>query len=88
MRPDESVFGLVDFRSQKGRTAQVGMDRLHDPPVRVADLRFAGAGLKAKNLVSLLLCHRARSRRAAMPRCRVSLQVFTPDRVPALPISL
>ena len=37
MSVEKDILGFVDFRSQKGRSAAVGMNALHKAPVRFAD---------------------------------------------------
>ena len=88
MLPDQSVFRFIDLRRQEGRAADVGMDRLDEPAMRLPNFRFPGPGLKPQDLVGLLMCHRARARRAGMPRVSIKLSVFTPAGQPAVQISL
>ena len=84
---EKPVLSLVDFRRQERRAALVGVDPLHQPAVGRPDFRLAGAGRKAKDLIGLLISHGARIRRAARPRCRITLDVFTPSGNPAVEIS-
>jgi hypothetical protein len=49
------------------------------------DLLGLGTGLKAKDLVGLLLRHWP-ARCAAPPRCRIGLRVLTPAGIPAVKI--
>jgi hypothetical protein len=49
------------------------------------DVFGAGAGLKAKDLVSVLMRHWP-ARRAAPPRCRIGLRVLSPAGIPAVKI--
>ena len=88
MTIQEGVLGLVDTRGQPRRAALVGVQLLHQRAMRAADGLLVRPGLKAKDLVGLFLGHRARSRRAALPRTRISISVFTPAGLPAVKISL
>ena len=87
MTAKKDLFGLVDAGSQIRRTPLVGMQFLHERPVRSPDLRGGRARLNAKDLISLLVRHFSGTRRAALPRCRVTLRVFTPTGLPAVKIS-
>ena len=87
MLSEKDVLGLVDAGREVGRPALVRVDALHQGAVGPPDVRRAGPRAKAKNLIGFLLGHRARARRAALPRCRVRLEVFTPAGLPAVEIS-
>ena len=87
MSAEKPVLSLIDFRRQERRSALVRMDAFHEPPVGRPDFRISGAGRKAKDLIGLLISHGARIRRAARPRCRITLNVFTPAGHPAVEIS-
>jgi hypothetical protein len=54
--------------------------------VRAPDFLSARPRLHAKDLIGLLLGHFAARRRAALPRCRVTLCVFTLAGLPAVQI--
>jgi hypothetical protein len=49
------------------------------------DFLSSGSGLKAKDLVGLLLRHWP-ARKVSPPRCRIGLRVLTPTGVPAVKI--
>ena len=83
---DQPILGLVDLGGEKRRAPHVGMHGLHEPAMGFANLGLRGAWAKAENLMGLLVGHRARSRRAALPRCRVVLRVLTPEGHPAVQI--
>ena len=87
MLTENTVFGFVDLGGQSGRAAPVGMDLLHQPAVRLANFRLAGAWLKPQDFISFLRIHSARTRRRALPRGIVSLDVLTPTGVRAVEIS-
>ena len=86
----ENILGGVDPRREFSRPPLVGMDFLHQRPMRTADLLKARPRLQAKDLIRLLLGHYARpgwSAPSSEPRVRVSLAVRTPSGRPAATIS-
>ena len=85
MLPEKRVLGFVDASRKVVRTPEVGVEFLHQRPMSADDIFGLGAGLKAKDLVGLLMRHWP-ARRSALPRCRVGLRVFTPGGVPAVKI--
>ena len=84
---EQPVLSFVDFRREERRAALIGVEPLHQVPMRGPDFRLTGAGRKAKDLIGLLVSHGARIRRAARPRCAIRLDVFTPAGKPAVEIS-
>ena len=78
----KSVLGLVHTGSEVRRAPLIGMEFLHEPTVRTADLVTPRARLQAKDLISLLRRHFATRRRtailAATPACPLALRVLTP----------
>lgn len=80
MVPEKRILGFVDASRQAAPEIRV------DPFQRPADdaLGF-GSGLKAKDLVGLLLRHWP-ARKVSPPRCRIGLRVLTPDGIPAVKI--
>ena len=85
MLPEQRVLGFVDASRKVVRAPLVGMEFLHQRPMGAGDVFGLGAGLKAKDLVGLLLRHWP-ARRAAPPRCRIGLRVLTPAGIPAVKI--
>ena len=85
MTAKKGILGLVDASGEIRRPPLVGMEFLHERPVRARDGLGARAGLQAKDLVGLLLRHFTGGR-SSPPRCRVSLRVFTPAGLPAVKI--
>jgi len=83
----QSVFGLVYPGSKVRRPPLVGMQFLHQTPVRAPDLVASRSRLQAKDLIGFLVRHFAARRRAALPRCRVSLRVLTPGGKAAVQIA-
>ena len=72
MSAKKSVLGRVYTGRQVRRPPLVGMQFLHEPAMRTADLVPARPRLQAKDLVSLLVRHFAARRRAALPPCRIA----------------
>ena len=74
MAAKQNILGLIDAGRKVRRPPLVGMQFLHERPVRAADVLRARAGLNAKDLISFLFGHFAAARRArARPRCRIML---------------
>src|ERR687885_2496223 len=86
MLSKQDILGLVDAGRKIGRASLVRVDALHERAMGLPDFRLPGARPKAKDLIGFLLRQRARARRAARPRCRIALQVFTPAGLPAVQI--
>ena len=85
MATKQNILGFIDARRKVGRPSLVGMQPLHKGAVGAPDVLGARPGLKAKDLISLLLRHWP-TRRPALPRCRISLRVLTPAGRPAVKI--
>ena len=88
MASKQHVLGLIDAGREVRRPPLVGMQFLHEGPVGAGDVIGPRSGLKAKDLISLVLRHfsAARTDSAAVPRCRITLRVFTPTGLPAIKI--
>ena len=86
MASKQHILRFIDASSKIRRAPLVGMQFLHEPPVRPPNLVGAGSGLKAKDLIRLLLRHWPGPRRQTLPRCRIGLRVFTPSGLPAVKI--
>ena len=85
MSAEKPVLSLIDLRREERRAALIRVDGLHQAAMGRPDFRLTGAGRKAKDLIGLLISHGARIRRAARPRCLITLDVFTPTGLPAGP---
>ena len=85
MAAKKDILGFIDARRKVRRAPLVGMQFLHERPVRTPDLLDAGSRLQAKDLIGLLFRHFGTARRAR-PRCRIGLRVFTPAGLPAVKI--
>ena len=87
----ENVLGGVDPRREFRRPPLVGMEFLHQRPMRTGDLFRGRPRLQAKDLIRLLFRHYARIEAAAPdlagPRVRVTLDVRTPAGRPAATVS-
>ena len=88
MAAKQNIFGLVDPGREIRRPPLVGMQFLHESPMGAGDLVGPRPGLKAKDLIGLLLRHFSAGRGAptALPRSRITLRVFTPAGLPAIKI--
>lgn len=61
------------------RNTLVGLDALHQAALHLADIRRGSSRFKTKDLVNLLLCHAARSRRASLSRAGIQIRVCAPE---------
>ena len=87
MAAKQNILGLINAGREVRRPPLVGMQFLHEGPVRTSDLVGARSGLKAKDLIGLLFRHFAAGRSTTpLPRCRITLRVFTPAGLPAVKI--
>ena len=87
MTAKKNVLSLVYPRGQVRRPPLVGMQFLHERAMGAADFGGARPRLQAKDLISLLWRHFPRTRRRALPRCRIAIRVLTPAGIPAVEIS-
>lgn len=87
MAAEKNFLGLVDPSREIRRTPLVGVQFLHESPVRTSYLERARTWFKTEDLQRLFLGHRADARRLALPRTRVFIDVFTPSGLPAVEIS-
>lgn len=86
MAAKKDFLGFIDPSREVGRSSLIRVEFLHQRAVRAADGARARAGFQAKDLIGLLFGHFAAGRRTSLPRCRVTLRVFTPGGVPAVKI--
>jgi hypothetical protein len=85
MLPEKRVLSFVDA-SRKGIGSQkIGGEPLHQRPTGAVEIPGFGSGLKAKDLVGLLMRHWP-AKRLSPPRCRIGLRVLTPGGIPAVKI--
>ena len=88
MSAQQSFSSLIHPGREIRRPPLVGMEFLHQRPIRFLDLVDARARLKPQDLVGFIFRHYARMRLSSRPRVTVSLSVFTPSGKPAIKISL
>lgn len=69
-----------------GRLPLLSAQTLRQAALKLADLRRGASSLHTKDLVGLLVCHAARSRRAHQPRALIHLS--TAANVDRLPVRL
>ena len=86
MAAKQNLLGLIDAGREVRRPPLVGMQFLHQRAVGTSDFLRTRPRLKAKELISLLFGHFAGTRRAALPRVRTALRVFTPAGAAAVKI--
>ena len=86
MTAEKNVLGLIDAGREVRRPPLVGMEFLHQRAMGAPDLHGARPRLHAKDLIGLLFSHFSAPARAPVPRCRVTLRVFTPAGLPAVQI--
>lgn len=88
MITQEKVTRFVNPLRQKGVSSEIGVNALHQASMRLADLHGGRSRLKAKDLISFLVCHGARVVRSGLPRASIRLHVVTPTRHSAVKIRL
>jgi hypothetical protein len=86
MASKQNLLSFIDTGRQVRRPPLVGMQFLHETPVRTTDFVRRRTWRNAKDLLGLVIGHFARSRRLALPRCRTTISVFTPAGIPAVEI--
>ena len=87
MSARKNVLGFIDASRKVRRAPLVGMQFLHQGPVRTTDVGDARARRQAQDLIGLLVRHFSTRRREALPPCRVALRVLTPSGKPAVKIA-
>ena len=78
MAAHENGLGFIDASREIRRPPLIGVQFLHESPVRTPYLERARAWFKTEDLQRLFFGHRATARRLAMPRTRVFVDVV-PD---------
>lgn len=86
MSQENAANGPADSDRQQSRTSLVGLDALHQAAMHLADARKGGTRLRTREIVALLLCHAARSRRASLDRAVIRLKAHSPEGMPAVTI--
>ena len=88
MAAEKKVLGFIDASRKVRRPPLVGMQFLHQRPMRLSDLVEARSRLKPQDLVGFFFRHYARLRTSTRPRVSVAVSVFTPAGKPAIKICL
>ena len=93
MASHKNVFGLVDSRGEIRRPPVVGMQFLHERPVRTRDIVARRAFAKPQDFIGFLLRHLPRAPRPPVaagspPRVAVRLSCRTPTGEAAVEIRL
>lgn len=68
------VHDTAGLTGKETRTIFGGIQALQQAALRLADLRHGNAAFKTMDLVNVLLCQAARTRRAAMPPVRLRIR--------------
>ncbi len=88
MSAQQDFSRLVHASREIRRPSLVGMEPLHQGPMRFSDLVEARTRLKPQDLIGFFFRHYARLRMGTRPRVTISLSVFTPAGKPAIKIRL
>jgi len=67
------VHGPTGLTAKETKPLFGGIQALQQAALRLADLRHGNAAFKTMDLVNVLLCQAARTRRAAMPPVRLRI---------------
>lgn len=65
-----------------------GTDAFHQAAMHLADVRRGTSRFRTRDLVNLLLCHAARSRRASLARATIRIKAYAPEGHTALTLTL
>ncbi|GGA82161.1 hypothetical protein GCM10011491_06960 [Brucella endophytica] len=84
MPKKQKITGIQSAHSKVEATSLLNMQALHQAAVRLADLKRGGSTLTTRDLVALLICHAARSRRASLPFAPVHLHTSDPRGMKAI----
>jgi hypothetical protein len=68
------IHGPIDQKARESKPLFGGIQALQQAALRLADLRHGNAAFKTMDLVNVLLCQAARTRRAAMPPARLRIR--------------
>ncbi|MEK1890999.1 MAG: hypothetical protein AAAB35_26220 [Phyllobacterium sp.] len=73
MSSTTEIHDPAGLTARESKSSLFGMHALQQAALRLADLRHGTAAFKTMDLVNVLLCQAARTRRAAMPPVRLRL---------------
>jgi hypothetical protein len=68
------IHNPADLTARETKPFFGGMQALQQAAMKIADLRRGNSAFKTMDLVNVLLCQAARTRRAAMPPVRLRLR--------------
>ncbi len=88
MSPHQHILGLIDSGSQVRRPPVIGMQFLHERPVRARNLFTRSALLKPESFIGFILRHRPRPSDRPVARIGIAISCLTPTGKPAVEISL
>jgi len=78
MSSKPKILEIPAIRGKAEKPSFLNIQALQQAAVRLADLRRAGSSLNTRDLVALLICHAARSRRASLPFAPVHVNASDP----------
>ncbi|CAN7454149.1 hypothetical protein LJR231_003034 [Phyllobacterium sp. LjRoot231] len=84
------MSSTTEIHSPAGLTAREtkpffgGMQALQQAAMKIADLSRGNSAFKTMDLVNVLLCQAARTRRAAMPHVRLRLRSYSRNGISAV----
>ena len=81
----DSSFGTI---AKASKPRLVGMGALQQAALRLADLRRGNTAFKTMDLVNILLCQAARTRRSALPSVSLRLRSEGPNGLSAVRLRL
>jgi hypothetical protein len=74
MSSTTEIHSPADLTARESKPFFGGMQALQQAAMKIADLRRGNSAFKTMDLVNILLCQAARTRRAAMPPVRLHLR--------------
>ncbi|YBV97447.1 hypothetical protein M1D80_11360 [Phyllobacteriaceae bacterium JZ32] len=78
MSSKQKILEIAAIRGKTEKPSLLNIQALQQAAIRLADLRRTGSSLNTRDLVALLICHAARSRRASLPFAPVFLNASDP----------
>jgi hypothetical protein len=79
MPHENAANGSPGRTASSARNTLVGLDALQQAALQLADIRRGTSRFKTKDLVNLLLCHAARSRRVSQTRTTIRVRACAPE---------
>ncbi|MBZ9601773.1 MULTISPECIES: hypothetical protein [Phyllobacterium] len=84
MSSTKEIHSPADLTARETKPFFGGMQALQQAAMKIADLRRGNSAFKTMDLVNVLLCQAARTRRAAMPPVRLRLHADSRNGVSAV----